>query len=279
MFKLGSRQGIGIRKWVKPDTKVIDIASKNPVTCKLRQRVRDVLGVFARKYRRMPVLDEEGRVRGMLNSTELVQVLGGWRKYGRITPLNRLGMQVHRIMSPGVTHLDKNTDLAGALHAFRKNRFGAYPVTYRHSLVGIVTEWDLVRQIRGNTGIKVSDLMVRRPIVAQSSYGVIDVAKMLGMGGFRRLPVVKKNMLVGMVTPRDILRYLLAKRIPHRLQEQKQPVYSIMEKRVVSVSPRQDVHDAVKIMISQKIGGLPVIEDQQLIGIITERDVVGVLEF
>jgi len=279
MLKLGAKKGISIAKWTKPDSKVLDIASKKPVTCRLEQRVKDVLVLFAKKYRRVPVLDEHGHVRGMLSATDMVHVLGGWGKYGRIGPKNRLETKVKKILSSHVFHLDKNIALPAALLFFKKHRLGAYPVLYRKNLVGIVTEWDIVRQIRGRTGVKVSDAMVRKPIVAQLSYGVIDIAKMLGMGGFRRLPVVNKGLLVGMVTPRDILRFLYDNGIADKLQSQRQPVKKVMEKRVVTIRPEQDVYEAVKIMIGQKIGGLPVIEDQQLAGIITERDLVDMVEF
>ncbi|MBN2330771.1 MAG: CBS domain-containing protein, partial [Candidatus Aenigmarchaeota archaeon] len=135
------------------------------------------------------------------------------------------------------------------------------------------------RQIRGGTGIKVSDIMVRKPLVAQDSHSVADIAKMLGLGGFRRLPVVNKGLLVGMITPRDILRFLLANRLADRLPEQRQPVKRIMEKNVVSIQAGQDAHEAVRIMIGRKIGGLPVMEHQEMVGIVTERDVVDAVGF
>ena len=279
MLKLGAGKSIRLSKWVKPETLVLDIASKNPKTCKMEQKLRDLLHLFAKSYRRLPVLNKDGHVRGMLSATDLLNVLGGWGKYKRISPPDRLTMTARRSMSAHVFHLDKNVDLPSALAAFKKHRAGAYPVLYRKDLVGLVTEWDIVRQIRGGTGVKVKDIMVKKPLVAQDSYGIDDVAKMLGMGGFRRLPVVNKGLLVGMVTPRDILRFLHANRLAGRLQEQRQPVKRIMERRVVSIRADQDVHDAIKVMIGQKIGGLPVMEGHDLAGIITERDVVDAVEF
>jgi CBS domain-containing protein len=279
MFKLGAVKGIKLGRWVKPETRVLDIASKKPVTCRLDQRLRDVLHLFSKNYRRMPVLNKEGHVRGMLSATDLLNVLGGWGKYSRIRQQERTSTRARRMMSSHVFHLDKNVTLPTALASFKKHKVGSYPVLYRNRLVGLITEWDLVRQIRGNTGVKVSDIMVRKPMVAQESHSVADVAKMLGLGGFRRLPVVSKGLLVGMITPRDILRFLHANRLAGKLPGQRQPVKRIMEKKVVSVQAGQDVHEAVKIMIGQKIGGLPVMEHQELAGIITERDVVDAVGF
>jgi CBS domain-containing protein len=279
MFKLGEVKTISISKWVKPETHVLDIASKKPVTCRLDNKLKDVLHLFAKSYRRMPVLNKEGHVRGMLSATDLLNVLGGCGKYRRIKPADRTSTRAMRMMSPHVFHFDKNVSLPTALASFKQHKAGAYPVMYRSRLVGIVTEWDIVRQMRGGTGVKVRDIMVRKPLVAQASHGISDVAKMLGMGGFRRLPVMNKGLLVGMVTPRDILRFLHANRLAGKLQDQGQPIKRIMEKDIVSIRQDQDVHDAVQIMIGRKIGGLPVMEDHQLLGIITERDVVDSLVF
>jgi CBS domain-containing protein len=127
--------------------------------------------------------------------------------------------------------------------------------------------------------MKVSDVMVRRPMVAQDHNSVSDVARMMAVGGFRRLPVVKKRILVGVVTPRDVLSFLRDNRLLGRLQEQKQDVTGIMNAEVVTVGPDLDVFEAVKLMVSRKTGGLPVVEEHELVGIITERDIVDVVGF
>ena len=277
MFKLGAVKGINLGRWVKPETRVQDIASKKPATCMMDQRLRDVLHLFSKNYRRMPVVDKDGHVRGVLSATDILNVLGGTGKYKRIRQKDRTSTKARRMMSSHVFHLDKNTTLPTAIETFKKHKVGSYPIIYRSKLVGLMTEWDLVRQIRGNTGVKVSEIMVRKPLVAQDTHSVADVAKMLAMGGFRRLPVVNKGLLVGMITPRDILRHLHSNRLAEKLPEQKQPVSRVMEKNVVTIRADQDVHEAVRIMISRKIGGLPVMEHQELGGIVTERDVVDAM--
>lgn len=279
MLKLGPAKGISIAQWVRPETRVFDIASKNPVTCRMEQKIEDVVELFVKMYRRVPVIDENGHVRGMLSATDVLNALGGWGEHGKIPPQKRLGIRVKKVMSQHAIHMDKNMEVPLALSMFKKHRFGAYPVLYRRALLGIVTEWDIVRQVRGKTGVRIGDIMVRKPIVAQASYSVTDIAKMLGMGGFRRLPVVNRGLLVGMITPRDILKFLFENRILPTLHEQKQPVTRIMEQHVVTIKPNEDVYEAVKIMIGQKIGGLPVIEEHQITGIVTERDIVDAVKF
>jgi len=188
-------------------------------------------------------------------------------------------VKVKSAMSSHLLDIDKNMHLEDVLDFFKKHRKGAYPIVYRKCLVGVVSEWDIVRQIRGKTGIKISDVMVRRPMVSQEHNSVADVSRMLAVGGFRRLPVVKNGILTGVVTPRDVLAFLKGNRLLNKLQSQKDDVTSIMKRDVITVEPDMDLHEAVKVMISKKIGGLPVVDDHELMGIITERDIVDVVEF
>ena len=180
-------------------------------------------------------------------------------------------------MNQHVIDIDANMGIEDALSFFRKHRKGAYPVMHRKKLVGMVSEWDMVRQVRGRTGVKVSEAMVRKPIVVQETHSVSDVAKMLCVGGFRRLPVMNSGVLMGVVTPRDILRYLHSGGLLGKLPEQKFAVKRLLRAPPVTIESSRDVQEAAGIMISKKIGGLPVVDDNELVGIITERDIVDML--
>jgi CBS domain-containing protein len=278
MLKLGSSKSVRISRWAGADTKVVEIASKNPVTCMMDQKVREVEHILNTRYRRLPVLDRDGKIRGVVSTTDVLRLLSGFgkRRRGVKKPAD---MRIKDIMSAHVLDIDMNMKLPDALVFFKKHRKGAYPLTHRRKLVGMVSEWDMVRQVRGKTGVKVSDVMVRRPLVAQERFSVSDVAKMLSMGGFRRLPVVKDGILVGVVTARDIVGYIHKNGIERDISRLRFPVRRIIKETPVSLGPDADVYEAVKIMISRKIGGLPVVEDHELVGLITERDIVDSIEF
>jgi predicted transcriptional regulator len=196
-----------------------------------------------------------------------------------VSPRKRSAASVKDVMSSHLFHLDKNASLPDTLAFFKKHRSGAYPVTYRKKLMGFVTEWDIVRQIRGRTGMRAGDIMIRKPIVADVKYSIADVSKMLTLGGFRRLPVVDKGVLVGIVSPRDVINYLIENNLADKLPKQKDSVKTVMEKKVTTIHPSEDVFEVVKIMVGKKIGGLAVMEDHDFVGIITERDIVDISEF
>jgi len=85
----------------------------------------------------------------------------------------------------------------------------------------------------------------------------------------RHLPVVAGGTLVGIVSDRD-LRVALA-------SDGGQRVDAIMHRGVVTVEPGTPIEEASREMLEHKIGALPVIDREQLVGIVTETDLLRLL--
>ena len=84
----------------------------------------------------------------------------------------------------------------------------------------------------------------------------------------RRLPVVDDDgRLVGIVVERDLLVAAM------RYLQSRVEIGDVMTRNVVSVGPDTDLNDVARTMLERKIGGLPVVEDGRLVGIITESDI------
>jgi acetoin utilization protein AcuB len=125
----------------------------------------------------------------------------------------------------------------------------------------------------------VRDLMTVAPITAAPSTTVVEAKALMANSGIRHLLITEDGLLRGIVTDRDIrlnlpspatslsvweLNYLLA-----RLT-----VDQVMTKTVITVRPDHDARKAARIMLKYKIGGLPVLDGQRLVGILTETDLV-----
>src|SRR5512143_4207086 len=126
----------------------------------------------------------------------------------------------------------------------------------------------------------VRDRMTRNPVLCSSDLSVNDAFDLMKKERIRRLPVVDRNgKLVGIVSDKDLLRVspspattLSAYEIPYLLSKVK--VNDVMTKKVISVSEDTPIEDAARIMADNKIGGLPVVnEDDVVVGIITETDI------
>jgi acetoin utilization protein AcuB len=90
--------------------------------------------------------------------------------------------------------------------------------------------------------------------------------------GFRHLPVVDADgKLVGILDRADLELFLAEAGSPGIMQRQHR-VDQVMTPEVVTVSPDCPLEEAATLMVEHKIGSLPVVEEEQLVGIITETD-------
>jgi acetoin utilization protein AcuB len=119
-----------------------------------------------------------------------------------------------------------------------------------------------------------------RPVVTITPDTPFDKAiKVMRTHKFRRLPVVNdEGHLVGLVSERDLLQASPSQATALNVWElsyllPKLKVSRIMSHPVISVPPDAPIVDAARIMIEQKIGGLPVVEGQKVVGVITETDI------
>jgi CBS domain-containing protein len=102
-------------------------------------------------------------------------------------------------------------------------------------------------------------------------------------GRIRHLPVVDEDGdLCGVVSQRDLFRGALATALGYGEVAQRKllatlVVKEVMTTDVVTASPATSIGDAARLMLDRKIGCLPVLEDNRLVGIITESDFVGLV--
>ncbi|MGE5422234.1 MAG: CBS domain-containing protein [Ignavibacteriales bacterium] len=118
--------------------------------------------------------------------------------------------------------------------------------------------------------MKVKELMSTPVTTVSPRNSIKEALEIMQSKGIRRAPVLEDG-LVGMVVQRDIERAL---RSPGVICET--PVEWVMTKsKLHTISPDDTVVEAARILIDQKISALPVIEDEELIGIITDTDILN----
>ena len=112
----------------------------------------------------------------------------------------------------------------------------------------------------------ISRLMTNSPVTVSPRDTLQAAMSLMARGKFRRLPVVEGEQLVGIVTDRDIRA--------HQGYLHSTKVTAAMTSDPMTVTPKQTVEDAARLMIAHKIGGLPVVEDGKLLGVVTTTDVL-----
>ena len=108
--------------------------------------------------------------------------------------------------------------------------------------------------------------MSQHPVTISPSDTLASARAKMQAGHFRRLPVEDAGHLVGIVTDRDIRG--------HAGIEARTRVNMVMTAPAITVSSDTPVEEAAGLMLTKQIGGLPVVEAGQLVGIITVSDVL-----
>jgi len=130
--------------------------------------------------------------------------------------------------------------------------------------------------------VKVSDRMTRDAITVQADDPIRVAVDLVDQKRLRRFPVMKDGDLVGIVTDRDLRdatasSVVLTEKKYHDFLLDTVKIESIMSANPRTVSPQSDLKDAARLILEIKVGGLPVLQDGRLVGIITETDLVSTL--
>ena len=115
----------------------------------------------------------------------------------------------------------------------------------------------------------VKDIMSKNVITISADKSVFEAAELMTAKGVGCLVVLNKDASVGMITERDMVHRVLAKRASLDLK-----VSEIMTKNLVTVDPDMSLKDAARLMSNKKIRRLPVIKNGQLVGIVVSSDFV-----
>ena len=130
--------------------------------------------------------------------------------------------------------------------------------------------------------MRIRDMMTKNPVTVDSETLVMDAQKIMKENNVRRLPVVDKGKLLGIVTKHDILEASPSPATSLSVHElnyllSKMKVKEIMKKNPVTLTPDTPFEESLKIGQEKKIGSFPVLENGKLVGIATESDIVRFL--
>jgi len=126
---------------------------------------------------------------------------------------------------------------------------------------------------------RVRDIMPRKMVTISESDRLSTVEDIMTLGHVRHMPVVHAGKLVGVVSERDLLRASLSNLSEFGNEERRAFLQVVEIGRVMSTPPvvtalETSVEDAARVMAERKIGCLPVVDGDRLLGLITETDIL-----
>jgi acetoin utilization protein AcuB len=132
--------------------------------------------------------------------------------------------------------------------------------------------------------MSVRDRMSRRVTTVRPEARLSEAVLLMRTRKIRHLPVVDRaGRLVGMVTARDLRQALFAPAVQSETEDvlgllETLAVGDVMTRSVLSVRAATSIRDAARLMHERKLGALPVVERERLIGLLTETDVLRAFE-
>ena len=123
----------------------------------------------------------------------------------------------------------------------------------------------------------VGERMSHPVISAHPDMPIVDALDLMNREHIRRMPVVNNGKLVGIVSDKDLLNASPSQATSLSVWElnylvSKITIKDVMTKDVLTVQETTPIEEAARIMADNKIGGLPVMRDHEIIGMITETD-------
>ncbi|MEW6615493.1 MAG: CBS domain-containing protein [Thermodesulfobacteriota bacterium] len=127
--------------------------------------------------------------------------------------------------------------------------------------------------------MRVKDIMSEEVITLEVDEELSLADDIMQLGRIRHLPVVENGKLVGIISQRDLFKSSLASVMGFGEKAKRDflktvAVKEVMVKKVITISPDADIKEAGRIMLEKKIGCLPVVGNDKLVGLITETDIL-----
>ena len=190
-------------------------------------------------------------------------------------------MHVKDIMQKEVVLIDKDQNIQDALKLIEKHKISRLPVINTNQdhvkeLVGIITEKDIALRLGsskyGNLApshFHASTVMTPDPLTVESNRSIGVAAKTMIENKVGGMPVVDEGEIVGIITKTDFLNTCRGRPFNEITVEER------MTRDLITISAYERLVHARRLIIDENIGRIPVLEDAELEGIITAKDIAN----
>ena len=278
----------------KREDEILRIAKSSVVTMAPTTPIYDAIKIMANKgFRRIPIANPGTKtLEGIVTATDIINYLGGGKKFRIIQKkfagsiFKAINEPIKLIMIKKVVSVKTSAKINEAIELMIEQNLGGLPVVDRKNRVkAIITERDIANMFADRiSGVTVAQLMSKKVVTALQKTTIFEAEKTMTTQGFRRLPIISDGKVIGIITTMDIIRFFGSGKVFKYLKSDaiiqvlNTPALEIATRDVVTIGPNEDVGQAAKIMQEKNIGALPVVKNEKLAGIITERDFFKIIE-
>ena len=282
---------------------IMNIATRDVVSIPPSKSIKDTAKVMMEHhFRRLPISDPgSGKLLGIVTVMDILDFFGGGKKFNIIEKkyqdnfLAAINEPIKEIMTRDLITESNKSSIGKTIETMLKYQLGAIPIVDADGkLAGIVTERDIALSLAGSVGKDtVQNYMSTKVFTTTPGTPLEGACKIMVRNGLRRIPIVggeadiskAAKKLLGILTSTDVIRYLNAKDLFTHLNSnlasdvlEKTKISDIMVDEPITVEPEMRIGDLCDLFEEKNIGGVPVVRDGQVIGIITERDILNAVK-
>lgn len=277
--------------------KLNSLATKDVIAVKPGDSIDKAIGLMEEHdIHHLPVI-ETGVVVGIVSDRDIL-VSVGWklsseRKEGKAQGPIIGPRRVAEIMSKPVLTMTPQDTVQDAAIAMIEKRVGAIVIAREGHVSGIITKLDLLTHATDVAQSSAARAVFRQTVeqhmrvsvfTAAPKQPLVEVASLMHRKSLRHVPVVVERTLVGIVSERDIRRAFGGESIEDGAAESLGKLYippssimDVMSRNVRTIAPEATLLDAADMMTRHRIGCLPVTKEDQLVGIITDTDLIRII--
>ncbi len=176
------------------------------------------------------------------------------------------------VMRKDVITICSDEMVVSAAKIMSENHVSCVVVADNGSVAGILTETDFLKKVavreKDFDRIKVREIMSCPVETISPDLSVFDAIRIMEDKHIKRLPILEKKQLVGIVTQTDLVQVVT-------FYGRWKDVDEIMSKDVAGIQSDASIAEAAEIMTRRKISCIVVLEGDEVVGIVTERDLLG----
>ncbi|MDO8869196.1 MAG: CBS domain-containing protein [Methanobacteriaceae archaeon] len=188
-------------------------------------------------------------------------------------------MRVKNIMSEDIVSIDKDQNICDALRVMKKHKMSRLAVINTNQdnvkeMVGMITEKDIANKLGsskyGNlppSHFHVSTVMTNELFAVETETDIAYAANIMLENNIGGIPVMDDGDVIGLVTKSDLIDTCRGKAYENK------SVQNLMSEDLITVSPSDRLVHARRVMMDAKVGRLLVMEDGDLVGLITSKDI------
>lgn len=248
-------------------------------------------------FSRIVVINEAGDPVGIVTERDITHRLKGngaaWRK----RPIDKIA--IRRVMNSKLITISPGENIKEAVELMLKKDISSLPVVDQDGLTGIITKTDLIRiyENKFNSKWKISDLMSSQVQTVNENHAINHVIGIMEKENIGRMVVIRDNEPVGIITSEnisfahvenpatgvnveklDFVRSVEGESKRNVRMVSMVTAGDIMTKDLFKLSPEDNASKAVEIILQKDISGIPIVEENELVGIITKTDIIKAIQ-